>query len=172
MSKSRGGLQGRTAKVKAGRLDGEDRRSARLACFERAVRLCGVAEREALIDVDPDFPAFDHPEQPGGSRFELGAPGDVAEQRRPGEEQGSLLREQERRDRFDRTRRIAEAHHQSARGEAIERLQEGVAADGIIDDRQLLAGRDPLDLGDEILPGVDDRMIAAVGARERGLLVV
>ena len=99
------------------------------------------------------------------------AVGDIMEQRRPREEQRSLLREEAGRDRLGRARRIAEADHQSARAQAVERFQEGVPADRIVDDRQLVAAGDPFDLGDEILARIDDRVGAAMGARELGFFV-
>src|SRR6185369_8723720 len=164
--------QANTLEAKEKRLlDRQDRRPARLAGFEIAMRLGRVLEGVALLDFDLHLAALDHIEQLARGSLELRAIGDVIEQRRPGQEQRALLGEDSGREGIDGPRRIAEAHHQAARPQAIERLQEGVLPDRIVDDRKLLALGDPFNLGGEVLAGVDDRVIAAVGPGELGLLV-
>src|SRR4051794_6376623 len=90
-------------------------------------------ERKALADLDPDLAAGHDLEQLSGGGFEFVAGRDIIEQRRASQEQRTLLRQDAGWEWINRTGGIAEAHHHAAPPEAIERLHEGVSADGIVD---------------------------------------
>src|SRR5665213_1143340 len=70
-----------------------------------------------------------------------------------------------------RSRRLAEQRHQPQRRQAVERFEEGVLADRIVDYRQLLAAGDLVDPGNEILAAVKDRVVAAMRLGERRLFL-
>ena len=102
---------------------------------------------------------------------EVFALGGIGIECRAGDVERSLLREQAKVERLDVAGRLAEQRHDSERRQAVERLQEGVLADGIIDHRHLLAFRDLFNAFDEILARIDDRVGAAMGLREFCFLV-
>ena len=110
-----------------------------------------VLELERLVDLDPNLAVGDDCEQFLRALLKLGAGASVREQRRAGEVQRPLLREEADVDRLDRARGLAEADHHAARAQAVQRTQKGVAPDRIIDHRKLLAVGQALDLGDEVL---------------------
>ena len=87
-------------------------------------------------------------------------------QRGPGEEERALGAEQPGLERRHRPRGVAEAHHHAARAEAVQRALERVLADRIVDHRQAFALGDLAHPVGEVLLGIDDRVIAAVGAGE------
>src|SRR6266404_4573682 len=128
-------------------LDRENRRSAGLAGFDRAMGLGGVLEWESLPDLDLHLAADDGLEEICCGSMELGRGCRVLVHPWPGEEERTLLRKD-----CDR--------------EGVDRLHEGLTPDAVIDDRQLFTAGDPLDFCDEILARVDDRMVAAMGAGE------
>ena len=66
---------------------------------------------------------------------------------------------------------MPEQRGDAERREAVERFQERVLADGVINDRNFLAAGDLVDALHEILAGVDDGVGAAMGLRELRLLV-
>ena len=68
-----------------------------------------------------------------------------------GDEERSLLCQQAEVERIDRAGRRAEQRGDTERRQAVERFEERVLADGIIDHRHLLAPRDLVDAFDEIL---------------------
>src|SRR6478672_13139011 len=95
-AKSRGALAGARENVKAGRLDGQDGRAARLAGFESAMRCAGVLQGEALLHFDFHLAALNHCEQLASGLLQLVAGRGVIVERRAGQEERALLREQVR----------------------------------------------------------------------------
>src|SRR3954447_9654384 len=113
--------------------------------------VCGVLEREALLDLDLHLTAANHVEQLRCRLLELLPGRDIMEQGRTRQIERALLRQEERGQRVDRPRSIAEADHKPAHLEAIERLQEGRAPDTVINYRELFAPGDAVHFGNEIL---------------------
>ena len=70
-----------------------------------------------------------------------------------------------------RAGRLPEQRGDAERRQAIQRFEERVLADGIVDHRHLLAAGDLVDAFDEILARVDDGVGAAMGLGELGLFV-
>src|SRR4051812_17925431 len=83
-------------------LDGEDRRADAAAGLEVAVRLNGVLQGVALVDLDVDAAGADVVEELPGQRRALRWVGDVVGQSRAGDEQRALDGELHRVDRRDR----------------------------------------------------------------------
>src|SRR5438445_252585 len=78
----------------------------------------------------------------------------------------ALGRAEPRVERVDGPRGVAEGREQAAALQAIERLEEGVLADGIVDHRHFLPAGDLVHPRDEVFLRVDDRMRRAMVARE------
>ncbi len=76
-----------------------------------------------------------------------------------------------RRHRIGIARGFAERRHHAAPAQAFQRALEGRLADRIVDHRHAFAAGDLAHARGKILARVDDRMVAAVGAGDRGLLV-
>ena len=85
-------------------------------------------------------------------------------QRRSREIERALGRKRPGLERRNRSRGVAEAHHQAARAEAIQRSLECFLAHRVVDHRQSLALGDPAHPVGEVLLGIDDRMVAAMVA--------
>ena len=133
--------------------------------------LACILERVGLADLDLDRARADDLEQLAGGLVELLARRRVVHQRGPGQIQASLLAEHHRVDRRRHARGVAEDHHHAAHAQAIERSVPGREADAVVDHRDALAvGQIAHALG-EVFLGVDDRVVAAVGHGELGLLV-
>src|SRR3954463_6687858 len=98
-------------------LDGEDRRTDAAAGLEVAVRLGGVLQGVALVDLDGDAAGADVVEELPGQRRALRRVRDVVGQGRAGDEQRALDGELHRVDRRGRARRRAEADEQAALGQ-------------------------------------------------------
>src|SRR5207248_1542429 len=109
-----------THKCEGMRLDGEDGRSGGLPRFERAMGFAGVLEREALLKLNLDLAGCDNVKELSGGLLQLLVLHDVIVERRPGEEERALLRQQSGRQWIDRPGGIAEAHHNPAAMEAIQ----------------------------------------------------
>src|SRR5580698_3243837 len=112
----------------------EDRRARGLARLQIAMGLGRVLQRIGLVDLDLDGAGFDDLEEIPRHRQHVGALGGIGVERRPREEERALLREDAEIDRRDGPGSLAEAYHHAKRLQAIERLHEGVLADGVIDD--------------------------------------
>src|SRR5258705_6892173 len=110
-------------------LNRQNGRSSGFSCFELPMSLSRVFEGETLLDLDLHLAARHDLEQLVRRSLKLGARRIVVKKRWAGQEQRALLREDTRRKRIDRARRIAEADHHPARSQAIQRLHEGIAAD-------------------------------------------
>ena len=88
-----------------------------------------------------------------------------------GEIDRAQLSEPPRRHRIGIAGGLAERGQHAAPAQASQRILEGRLADRIVDHRHALPARDLAHALDEILLGVDDRMIAAVCARDLGLFL-
>jgi len=88
---------------------------------------------------------------------------------RAGDVEGALLGEQAEIERLDAAGRLAEQRDEAERRQAIERFEERVLADGVVNHRHHLSAGDLLHTGDEVLLRVVDDMGAAVLARQRSL---
>src|SRR5262245_12687278 len=149
----------------------EEERAGRPPALEGAMRLLRLTERPGRPDHDPHGPLPDDLEERAGAGEEILAvrrvvlkPGAREEERAaPGELQGI--------ERRDGPRGVPERDERPAPGEAGERALERRLPDRVEDDRDPLPAGQLLHAGDEVLPTVDDRVVAAVGAGERGLLV-
>ena len=139
------------------------------ARFEVVVRVHGVLELVALVDLDPDAARGHVPEEFVGQRGLLGRVGDVVGERRSRDEQRALDRELHRVDRRDRARRRADADEQAATRERIERTGERVLADAVVDDADAGAVGDLAHALRDVLVAVEDHVVAAVRARHLGL---
>src|SRR3954470_16309353 len=106
------------------------------------MRLCGVLQRIGLVHLDLDRAGLDDVEQLTCHRDQAFTLGGVGEQRRPGDVERALLREQTEIERLDGGGRRTEQRGDSEWREAVERLQERILADGVIDHRYLLAASD------------------------------
>ena len=129
-----------------------------------------LGQCEPGADPHVELAGGDPGEQLVGAAFELGALGDVVEQRRAGEEQRAVGGQRERRDRIDRSGRVAERRHHPSRAEQREAGVEHRLADAVV--HHVERAR-PGDLGDrlgEVDVAVEDHVIGAGGARELGLL--
>ena len=89
----------------------------------------------------------------------------------PGYVERTLGGQQSQIECVDRAGGIAEAGEKPARPETIERAQESVLADPVIDDRNTFAAGDVLDAGDEIFSPIIDDMGAAMGTGELGFFI-
>ena len=88
------------------RLEVEDRGADAAAGLEVAVRLDGVVEGVALVDLDRDPAGADVVEELAGQLGPLGRVGDVVGQGRAGDEQRALDRQLHGVDRRDRAGRV------------------------------------------------------------------
>src|SRR5271165_7410287 len=156
------------ASVGVQRLNREYRRARRLAAFEVAMGLGRLLQGIALVDFYLDLAGEHDVEQILRHRHQIGALSSIGVERRAREEERALLHEDAEINRTNRPGGLPEAHHEAERAQAVERLQEGIFADAVIDDGNLLAVGQFLHALHEILARVDDRIIAAVGFRELG----
>jgi hypothetical protein len=115
-----------------------------------------------LVDLDAHLARDDHVEQFAAERFEVGALRRVVHQRRPGDEQRTLLRQQQRVERRHRPRGVAVGDQHAERAQAVERAHEDILADAVIDHRDPLAAGDLAHALREVLGRVVDDMVAAV----------
>ena len=95
----------------------------------------------------------------------------MAKQRRAGQEQRALLGKKGRRDRIGRTGRVAIADHHPARAKASSDFTNVSLPTGVVNDEELCPIGDPARPQRRNPAGVDDRMVAAMGARHRCFLV-
>src|SRR6516164_5817577 len=144
--------------------DHEDRRACRLPGFEVAVCLRGVVEPVLLIDLDPDAPRGDVTEHFARERVLLRRIGDVVSERGPRDVERSLDRERGRIDRRDRSRRRADTHQEAAPLQTVERRWNRGLADAVIDHRNADALRELANALGDVLPTVNDHVIATVRA--------
>src|SRR5664279_4866145 len=122
------------------------------------MRLGGVLQRIGLVDLDLDSAGLHHLEQLFRHGNEALALGGIGIERRAGDEERSLLRQEAEVERLDAARRLAEQGRDTERRQAIQRFQERVLADGVVNHGHLLAPRDLVDAFYEILARVDDGM--------------
>ena len=136
-----------------------------LAAFQRVMGGFGVAQGKALADIHFYGAGFHHIEQFGRGAPQFRPCGDVMEQSGAGEIERALGGQDTGRERRDRARGIAEAHHQAAWLEAIERGFECVLAHRVIDHGQAIAAGD---LADFLFPAFheDQHMRRAGFARQ------
>ena len=102
---------------------------------------------------------------------EIFALGGIGVERRARHIERAFRREQAEIERIDRAGGLTEQRDDAERGEAIQRFQEGVLADGVVDHGALLAAGDLRDALHEVLAGVDDGVVATMGFREFCFLV-
>ena len=95
----------------------------------------------------------------------------IRHQRRPGDVERPLRAQNPDVERIDLSRRLTEAHEHPPGTKAVEAARERVAPNRIVDDRNPGAVRQLPDPIGEILPRIDDRVIAAVRPSELRLLV-
>jgi hypothetical protein len=134
------------------------------------VRLGHLGERHAGMDRDLHRAARNDVEEVVAHGENVLAPGEMREQQLPrGEERAILLQEHDV-ERLDRSRRRAEADEIAEAPQAIERGREGRFADAVVDDVAALAVRDLPHARGKVLLAVLDDVVAAVLARELGLL--
>ena len=126
------------------------------------MRLGGVAQGVALIDLDAHLAGRDPFEQFGTERRQVGPLGGVGHQGRPGDEQRALLREQDQVDRRHRPGGVAIGNHHAHRAQAVQRTCEGVLADTVVHHRHAFAAGDVAHALGEVLGGVIDHVVAAV----------
>src|SRR5438034_1327275 len=141
-----------------------------LASFQQPVRLRRLRERELALDAHRQFSALDPAQHLAGPREQLRARRDVVRQRGPGEEQRALLAQHLRVERSPRPAGLAVPHRHSPVREAAEALPEGRLPDGIVDHLQLGSVRQTLHFSLEVLLGVQDNVVRADPACQRGLL--
>ena len=133
--------------------------------------LDGLGQRVALVDLDLDRARRDHVEQVARTRDKLVALGGEVEQHGTGGVDRAVGRELRQLDRVGRARRIAEADQVAAPLQALHGAAQRVLARRVIHDRHARAVGDLLHLLDEVLVLVVDRVVAAMGLRELGLLL-
>src|SRR5437764_2799651 len=126
-----------SVKREGARLDRQDRRSFGPALLECTMGVRGVLEREALLNLDLHLTAANHVEQLGCRLLELLPGRDIMVQGWTRQIERALLRQEERGQGFHGSRRIAEADHEPAHLEAIERLEESGAPNTVINHREL-----------------------------------
>ncbi len=85
------------------------------------------------------------------------------EQGRPGQEQGALLGQQGRLEGGHGAGGVAEGDHHAQGAQAVQGAHEGLLAHGVVDRVHALAAGDLPHPGNEVLAGVDDGVVAAVG---------
>src|SRR3954452_1030449 len=137
-------------------LEGEDGGADAAARLEVAVRLDGVVEGVALVDLDGDA-AGDHVvEELSGQGRALRGVGDVVGQRGAGDEQRALDGQLHRLDRRDRAGGGPEADEQAAPAQGVQGRRDGRPADAVVGDRDAGAVGDLADPGRDVLAGVDD----------------
>src|SRR4029077_13437267 len=149
----------------------QNRRPGRLPALQIAVSLRRILERIGLINLDPYLSGLDDIEEIRGHGLEVLALCSVGHERRARHVQRSLAGEQIQVEGPDRPRPVAEHHQHAPRLQAVERAHEGIFADRVVHHRHLLPVGDLLHALGEVLPGVDDRVLAAVPLRELRLLV-
>src|SRR6266700_6802608 len=149
----------------------KNRRAGGFPALEIAVGLHRILQRVLLVDRDLHRTACHDREQIVGGGKEILALGRMGNEGGPGDVERALLRENAEIERLDRPRRIAEAHEQAERTQAIERARERRFADSVIDHRAQLALGDLLDACDEIFLVVEDHVMTAVSFGELGLLL-
>src|SRR3954454_1196064 len=154
------GLGGRCS---GGGFDGEDRGADAAAGLQVAVRGDGVLEGVALVDLDRDAAGADVVEELAGQGRALRRVGDVVGQRGAGDEQRALDGELHRVDRRDGARRRAEADQEAAPTQRVQRRGECRRPDAVEDDRDAGAVGDLADPRRDVLPAVDDGVLAPVG---------
>src|SRR5262249_16919822 len=74
-------------------LDGQNDGAGGGARFQGRVSVSGILERKALIDLNAHLSRSHHSEQLVGGGFKLLSARDVVEERRPGQEERTLLRQ-------------------------------------------------------------------------------
>src|SRR5262245_42365211 len=116
-------------------LDDKDRRSGGPPRFEIAMGLNGVVEFVGLVDLDPDASGRDVVEQLAGEFGPLGGVGDIVRKGRPGDVERALDGKLKGVDGRNWSGRSADAHQHAATLQAAERLNRGVPADAVVDDR-------------------------------------
>src|SRR5687768_12848912 len=79
----------------------QDSGARRLARLEIAMRLCSIAQRVRLVDLDRDAPFLDEREELGGSGFERRALADEVVERRPRHVERAAPRELMQPERLD-----------------------------------------------------------------------
>src|SRR5439155_15741780 len=89
--------------------------------------------------------------------------GHVMEERGPGDEERAAGEEGGVEGR-DRSRRLPEERDHAQRLQAVERAEQGVLADRVVDDAHALAAGDVANPVDEPLPRIDTHVLAAVRA--------
>src|SRR5690606_3598395 len=143
-------------------------RAGRPPPFELAVRIRDALERIGLPDLDAHVAALDPREELPAALLELRSLANEVEERRPRHVQRAALRELERRERLDRPGRVPERDHHAVRTQAVERLEERLAADRIVDDRHTLAVGQGPDTRDDVVVR-EQHDVATVRFRDRTL---
>ena len=135
------------------------------------MRLGGVLQRIGLVDLDLDGARLHDLEQFLGHGHKVFALGAIGIERRPGDIERTLLRQKAEVKRIDTPGGLPEQREVSQRRQAIQRFQERILADGIVNHWHLVASGDLVDTLYEIFPRVDDGVSAAVGLGKLCLLV-
>src|ERR1041385_6080116 len=141
-----------------------------LASFQQPVRLRCLRERELALDAHRQFSALEPAEQLARPPEQRGACRGVWRQRGPGEEQRALLAQHLRVERPRRSARLAVQHHHAPERKAAEALLERRLPNGIVDHLQPGSVRQTLHFSLEVLLGVQDNVVGACPACQRGLL--
>ena len=133
------------------------------------MRLNGVGEFVALVDVDPDATGCDVVEQGFGKLGPLGRIGNIVGERRAREIDRALDGKLQRIDRrkWPRRRAAPDQHPPSLQG--FQRPLVCVLADCVVYRRDALAVRQLADSLDDILAAVEDDLVATMGLGQFGL---
>ena len=142
-----------------------------LAALQVPVDLRGLGERVDVPDLDLHLTVPDDLEHLPGGRLEVGPRGRVGRERRPGQVERALLGQDADVERRHLARGVPEADHQAEGLQAVERREERVLADRVVDDRHARPAGDLPHPSGDVLPRRDDDVVAAVGPGDRRLLV-
>ncbi len=135
------------------------------------MRVGRLRQREGLVDVDDHLAARDHLEQLGRHRFGFLLIGHVVEQGRARDVQRTALGQFARREGFHGAGRIAEADHQAAPLQAVERRSKRVLAHRVVDHRHAGPARDLFHTRHDVLVVVVDDVRGAMRQRQFTLLL-
>ena len=138
---------------------------------ETSEQLFAQLREELELHAHGEFPIADPSQDVAGPLFEFGAGGRVREQGRPGQKQGAARGQLPHVERRDGPARLPVEHHHPAGRQAGKSPLERVLAHGVVHDLQASTPGEALDLFHEVLARVEDDLVRARLAGQRGLVL-